>query len=503
MAKFIGASDIAKGVNWLEDWPLITAGTGCGKTHFMVHDLPQLIQDQTGKKIKSTLLLEPLNMLKNDVLRSYSGFAEGLHIEELADGFSADETTLKVACFGALGLFLNDGNQIARSFDLILLDEIDQLIEWSICHEGNLLVWDWVFKQKEQGNIVCGATATPGLLLDNINNGNRFHFVNMTPDFPVNLKSNNVTVVQGIKAQTFLKTVKPGPQNKYLVYCQSATRCAEMAKQFSDYGAGFIISKYQEKENKDGEFLCDVMEAQKVKDKENQEEEITLREYITKYQELPEGVNVLIINDAAVCGINIHDPLVKHVIAETMNLDKAKQARGRIRHDLESFTVVYARYKTKEEKPILGYIVDGETKPNPFAAAVKAYSEGWWWAMDYSEESKEFIREALAHETDNPITFLDAEKVRQDGRNNEAMSKLDIPAIFNFQEGQTEKVVSVEEIREAAKRHPIKKPNNDCYGAPTWIKKVNECGNAFIEKWKSRSYQGKPGTWYQVTNLQK
>lgn len=499
MARFITSNDIAKGVNWLEEWPLITAGTGCGKTHFMVHDLPQLVQERTGKEVNSVLLLEPLNMLKNDVLKNYKGLTEEIFPWELADKTKRD--ALQVMCFSPVGSFLSDGNEIQRHFDLVLLDEIDQLARWSICHEGNLLVWDWLQEQKKQGSIVCGATATPGLLLDYVNKEGKLHFVDATPDFPVNLKSNNVTVVPSIKAQTFLKAVKPGPQNKYLVYCQSATRCEEMAKDFSDHGAGFIISKYQEKENKDGKKLCEVMDDQmypicKVDDGFG---EVTLREYITEYQVLPESMNVLIINDAAVCGINIHDPLVKHVIAETVNLDTAKQARGRIRHDLESFNVVFTKYKHEEEDPIETYKVGDEAKLNPFSDAIKKYNQFWHDNMGNSEESKEFIRENLAHETDNPITFLDAEEVRQNANNSEVMSKLDVFAIFNFQEGETEKYILSKELTALAKKYPMQKKNRNKAGKNIWIDTINKSGLVKIDNLGQCRINGLKKTWYKVS----
>lgn len=493
---YITTEDFSKGVNWLEDWPLITAPVGCGKTYFMLHDLPQLVEERTGRKIDSVLLLEPLNMLKEDVLKGYPATSEGIRAFEL-DSNDWYSSKVSVCCFGAVASFLLDGNEIEKRFDLILIDEADQVLKWSLCHPGNPLVWDWLKEQKDNGTIVVSATATPSLLLDYVSKRSPFRFVNTTPNVPVKLKSNAVSVVPHLKAVTFLRTVKPEPENKYLVYVQSAKRCRELAEEFKEFGAVFIVSKYQEKTDKDGKPLNEVMESQKVLD-DGTGEEITLREYLTKFQALPPGVNVLIINDAAVCGINLKDPSLKHVIAETPFIDVAKQARGRVRHDIETFTYVYVTYRQEEEGNEV-YKSKGSWRRNPFFGAVRQYEDDCFGKL----EDRSFITEALSSETDNPIQFLDNEEVRQSGRNIKAASSFDVPAIFNFAEGETEKIVSAKQIEEAAKAYPIRKKNGSPYGKTKWVEAVNSETDFAIEKLSSRYHNGQKGTWYQVSRDQK
>jgi hypothetical protein len=57
-------------------------------------------------------------------------------------------------------------------------------------------------------------------------------------------------------------------------------------------------------------------------------------------EKLPDGYDLLFFNDANLVGVNIKDENVKHVICETVEQSAIVQSIGRVRHDLETITVI-------------------------------------------------------------------------------------------------------------------------------------------------------------------
>lgn len=511
--KFLSGNNIAKGVNWLEDWPLITAGVCSGKTTFSIKELPQLIQKETGRKIERILYLVPTNFLKGDILKSFPRETEAIDSGGIVLTGAGFVSKVVVACFGQIGNWLLDGNSIDCVFDLVVVDEADQLIKWSLCHQGNILVWDWL-KEIRGRTAVCCATGTPEVLLDYVAESTQYKFIDVTPNFPVNLKSKNIQVVKNSSASTVLKTINPNPENKYLIYIQSARRCEELCSKYqNEWGSGFIISKYQEKLNKEGVPICNVMESQKVLDKEDPGKEIGLREYLTLYDELPPGMNALFINDAAVAGINIEDPNIKSVVAESLDIATALQARGRIRHDVDSFTVVYGAWRGKnlEKNQIEGCLLGDTFHRNFFVGPINRYRNDIFRRERDSAAIEEYFTKHLGPQTDNSIRFVSGEEFRIESNNAAKVSDFDIPAMFNFETEQTEKVVTAQELMEVAKKFPVDRKGKESEGSgkETWIQEVNRCGVARISQLLSksgkpkRSYNGQRGTFYKVEILQK
>lgn len=511
--KYLSGKDIAKGVNWFEDWPLITAGVCSGKTTFSIKELPQLIQKETGRKIEKILYLVPTNFLKGDILKSFPRETEAIDSGGIVLAGAGFVSKVVVACFGQIGNWLLDGNSIDCAFDLVVVDEADQLVKWSLCHQGNILVWDWLNEIRGR-TAVCCATGTPEILLDYVAKATQYSFADVTPNFPVNLKSKSVEVVKNSSASTVLKTINPNPENKYLIYIQSARRCEELCSKYqNEWGSGFIISKYQEKLNKEGVPICNVMESQKVLDKEDQGKEIGLREYLTLYNELPPGMNALFINDAAVAGINIKDPNIRSVVAESLDVATALQARGRIRHDIDSFTVVYGAWRGKElgKGQIEGCLLGDSFHRNFFVGPINKYRDGLFRREKDAAAIEEYFAKHLGPQTDNPIRFVSGEEFRIESNNAARISSFDIPAMFNFEPGQTEKIVTAQELTAAAKEFPIDRKGKEGEGSgkETWIQEVNQSGVAMVSQLLSnsgkprRSYKGLRGTFYKVEILQK
>lgn len=509
---YLMEDDFTKGVNWCNDWPLITAGVGAGKTTFAIKELSKLIEKETGRKIEKILYLVPTNALKKDILDKFPRETEEIYSDGAFFCGAGFESKIGVACFAQIGNWLLDGNSIDAVPDLVFVDEADQLIKWSLCHEGNILVWDWLKQIRGNSAVVC-ATGTPEVLLEYVAIYTQYRFVDITPNFPVNLKSKSIQVVKNSSASTVLKTIKPNPNNKYLVYVQSAKRCEELSKKYQAWGTGFVISKYQEKLNKDGIPLGEVMTSQKVRDKEDPNKEIELREYLTLYKELPPGMNALFINDAAVAGINIDDPNIRSVIAESLDVSTAIQARGRVRHDIDSFTVVYGAWRGEnlEGNQIEGCLLGDSFHRNFFLGPIQKYRDELFRREKSAAEIEAYFEKHLGKQTDNPISFISGEEFRVESSNSRKVESFDIPAIFNFEKGQTEKVVSAQELIEAAKKFPLDRKGKESEGSgkETWIREINRSQQARISQLLSksgkprRSYKGQTGTFYKVEILQK
>ena len=60
-----------------------------------------------------------------------------------------------------------------------------------------------------------------------------------------------------------------------------------------------------------------------------------------KLQELPTEIDRLYLNDANLVGVNITDTACKHLVCESVDIATIIQFLGRVRHDVDSFTVVY------------------------------------------------------------------------------------------------------------------------------------------------------------------
>lgn len=112
-------------IDLLKDFPLITAGTGRGKTYFSIYELKDLFAEQTGRKIEKILLLEPLDAIKGQILNDYENI-KPLHDEDLIFGL---DDGIHIACFAQLSKFLNNGNKIEVFPHLIIVDECDCLIK--------------------------------------------------------------------------------------------------------------------------------------------------------------------------------------------------------------------------------------------------------------------------------------------------------------------------------------------------------------------------------------
>ena len=94
------------------------------------------------------------------------------------------------------------------------------------------------------------------------------------------------------------------------------------------------------------------------------DEQNNVREFVLKTGELPNDITVLIINAAYQTSININDELIDTVIVHSTEEDEIVQARGRVRHNIDTFYIFEPRSSIVRPIPdrFIGHFLTKEEK---------------------------------------------------------------------------------------------------------------------------------------------
>lgn len=513
MSEFLESKDL-KRCDWHSDFPLITCGTGCGKTHFvMTRMLANHIEAETGKSINFVLVLAPTQAIRDSILKNMEYQCDRLSEADLMMPIE-DPQIVRVACFAQLSKFLSDGNEVKNIPDLIAFDEIDLLFSWSLYFRGYVETWNWVLSKRKE-MFVCGMTATPELLLNYVGKDAGIPFVDITPDFPIKYKAKSIEVIRHSAASTYLKTLETNRDNKVLVYVRSASMCKNLAARYGEK-AGFVVSKsnknYEEQEFETSEFSAFGTE------------KFSLRDYLIEHEKLPPQIEVLFFNDSIAAGFNVKDPSVKTVVADTVDLAIAIQAKGRVRHDLDRFVFVY---NNKEKKPyfrnleraraffeeergqeylkawydqekemkgldILTFRCGDSYKANPFAKAIYQYVFDIYARI----EGQEYFEPLTGH-SDNVLSYFDGADIR----NISNFKSLDVAALFGLKDGETEKIITAKELQGVAKRANIKDAKSNVLGKDTFRKYVNRYSDYEVSPLGRKTIGGVRAVYYRFKKI--
>lgn len=443
--------------------PVITSGTRSGKTTFVVEGgLKALIEESTNSHIGFTLILVPSLNLKNDILNNES-FTKELRYEDLLG--PVEDEKVRVACFAQIAHYLSEGRNIDNIPSLIVVDEIQQIVEWS-SFPGYSACFEWLLEHR---TFICFLSATPSILFDYVNNNTKLNFVDVTPDFPIVQQAKRIEVIPNSTASTYLQTIETDANNKALVYLSSAKSCKELSEKYGDR-AGYIVSKSNKHYNE--------QEFDSSEDSAFGSKRVSLREYVTDKGKLPEEIEILFFNDSLSTGCNVNDEKVRIVIAETTSVERALQARGRVRHDIDKLVII----ANLREKIIFENFSGNELSQttdnnrNIFSESVAEYN---YYNFEHFGD-KEFY-EQLRNYTCENIVFIDALDLRKNIRNQSKFMKLDLELLFEMN-GETSKIVPVSELRTIAKKTDLKDDKGKLIGVPAFIKLVNEYSNYTIGK---------------------
>lgn len=507
--------------DWSADFPLITCGTGSGKTTFVVKgDLQSYVEKQTGKQINFVLLLVPTDALKKDILKTYPSFTTYLDPLDLLEPNT--DRRVRIACFAQLAKFLKDGNTIRNFPGLIVFDEIDCLVQWALVFRGYVETWEYLLSKRVK-TFLCGITATPRLLLDFFP---QMGFVDLTPDFPVQRRIEEIEVIEHSTASTYLKTLDLGIQ-KAIVYVRSAKECKRLASAFGER-AGYVISKHNKTiDPATGKELGALSEEQKVSSSAFGEANTTLREYLIDNNKLPEEIDVLFINDCMNAGFSLKDETIGLVIAETCDLSVLLQVIGRVRTSLSKCVAIYnlkekqsflERYQAEQEiqankneqgflkavyllqemnrndSEALVYQCGNSFKINPFADGVYRYQMANFERLNNSEE----YFSCLASFRCEPV-FVSGKSLSANARNKAIQSKLDVPQIFDLKDGQTSKFVTAKDLKQIANTCGLRFDNGKPYGKEKFIETINDSEQWVIRPLGQKRIQGVKASWYELS----
>ena len=499
--------------------PIITCGTGRGKTSLVTsRKLIEHFEGVTSQKVRFALLLVPTKSLKGQILGDNRETTTPLRNSDFAE-LDGDER-IRVACFAQLAKFITDGNEIANQPDLVILDEIDLLVSWSLCFEGYINAFDYLFSKREE-MMLCGLTATPSLLLDYLNDNLSFRFKDITPRIPPRYKAKEIEVVAHSSASTYLKQLTLGEGEKALCYVRAARECKRLSDALGD-DAAFIISQSNE-----------LSEQQMVNASAFGEKGIELRDYLVNVGTYPNSLRTLIINDAMSCGFSIKDEAVNTVVCDTCDLSIAIQVMGRIRHDIDRFVLVYnlkerdsyfksleraRRFFAVEEASqdylkgrfdergesgdILVYKHGDVYKANPLARGIYEYTFDIYKKHLASSASAKKYYSSLGQYCER-LSFVEGKNIAANARNIEKIKALDLRALFGISNEIDSRWITTKELSAIAKSLELKKACGGTYGKEKLIEYINSLGNWAIVPRGKKQIKGVRTNWYEIRTVSK
>lgn len=327
-----------KGVNLYRDFPVITAKTNSGKTTFAVTDLRRTVENHTGKKLKNVILLTPYTRTKNQILSDerFSGLVAD--ITEMGNAIQEQERVY--VCTYAKVCALLECNEIDLSGCLVVFDELHRWLQFTVFQRQMAYLIEWlIVPEKWQSFIALGMTATPYVLdfCENL----PFRFADITPNQDETILVKHAEVIDCGSSESVAKRLVVDDCAKgVLFYVQSATQAYKLKKFFEEKGfaAAFICSESNENlEPTSKKSYAALMQEQSFEGK-------SILSWIDSESDLPQSLDVLIINSAAIDGINILDRgrNFSRVVVESTSIADVEQVRARLRHDIECLTVVFS-----------------------------------------------------------------------------------------------------------------------------------------------------------------
>lgn len=327
-----------KGVNLYRDFPIITAKTNSGKTTFAVLDLRRTVEKRTGKKLKNVILLTPYTRTKNQILgdERFSGLVAD--VTEIDNAIQEQERVY--VCTYAKACALLERNEIDLSDCLVVFDELHRWIQFTVFqHQMSYLIQWLIVPEKWQSFVAIGMTATPYVLdfCENL----PFRFADISPNQNETILVKHAEVIDCGSSESVAKRLVVDDCAKgVLFYVQSATQAYRLKRFFEEKGftSAFICSESNENlEPLSKKSYATLMQEQNFEGK-------PLLSWIDSESDLPQSLDVLIINNAAIDGINILDRgrNFSRVVVESTSVADVEQVRARLRHNIEHLTVVFS-----------------------------------------------------------------------------------------------------------------------------------------------------------------
>lgn len=320
---------------------LIVAPCGCGKTTYITNKVLQ----EPRFKDKAVLFIVDTNMLE-DQLINMEGFTK------LENENQLDNPGVYICTYHRLGRMLaleevtKKHNSILEKVDLLVCDEAHNLVRYAnIARNGINKVTDSnhdiILKNKAQ-SYACGCSYLLMNLTDLKDKYKHLHIIMLTAT-PDRISTSDwfkgrVYSVLGnyelkgyrekeIRRYSHFKNISE-IRGKALVYVSQIDTVLKMKEHFEEQGytVAYLWSRNNSK--------YPLTEQQKG-----------WRSHIVLSEDMPPGIDILIVNEAYETGWNLKDKEVQTVIVHTTASDSVIQARGRVRSDIE---LLYTKLNKEE-----------------------------------------------------------------------------------------------------------------------------------------------------------
>ncbi|GIM32046.1 DEAD/DEAH box helicase family protein [Paraclostridium bifermentans] len=323
---------------------LIVAPCGCGKTTY----INKVVLKEPRFENKITLFIVDTNMLE-DQLISVEGY------EKFRDESQLNNPGVYICTYHRLGKMLaleevtKKSNSMLEKVDLLVCDEAHNLVRYAnIARNGINKVTDSnhdiILKNKAQ-SYACGCSYLLMNLTDLKDKLKHLHIIMLTAT-PDRISSSDwfkgrvYSVLKGYELKGYReRETRSYPhfkniseiKGKALVYVSQIEIVLKMKEHFEEQGytVGYLWSK------NNGKYPIT-------------EEQKGWRAHILMAEDMPPGLDILIVNEAYETGWNLKDKDVQTVIVHTTASDSVIQARGRVRSDIE---LLYVK-QNKDESTI-------------------------------------------------------------------------------------------------------------------------------------------------------
>ena len=252
-----------------------------------------------------------------------------------------------VSTYHYASLLLSKGLLPLSSFPTVIIDEIPRLFHYSTfqLQLGPLLHYLRPGHFPSSSTLL-GLTATPSLLYSYLNSDSShpLHFSPIHHSSPSpTLLSSTVSLMTHTSMSSHLNSIAQSalsnPSTCHCVFEHSALSVVAHVRLLRSMGidATGVISRHNHSWDPDlSDGLYDYLSSMRWCG-------LSISEWLLHRGDIPPSLQVLILNDAAMEGISIQDPSNRISSMSVQSIDRSviEQARARIRHPLDSLTVIF------------------------------------------------------------------------------------------------------------------------------------------------------------------
>lgn len=337
-------SDAIRGEYVQDEFNVVEAPCGCGKTEYAVNKLPYEILGSKPQFNRMLYLIDTCAGRHSIVAkhpekaRCYDNIIDngGRRFDDF------DANRIVVITYAKLGVEVRRNPDFLRQFDLIIADEFHN-IHWPIPYERGIIKTNYPYLTSSE---------VDALLKERCNN---YHAMMALSRAAVNPS----TIVVGMSATPYDIETWAEWQDVPFTYMKIASNIRHYTAQntvpYSHvdglikklpegqktlfYAAHITDIKKFQKECETAGLRCASVWSVNNTDNPMTAEQLKIRNDIIESNEFPENVDVLFINKSMETAINIYTP-VPNVVVHSANKSAQVQARGRIRNDIENLYVL-------------------------------------------------------------------------------------------------------------------------------------------------------------------